>query len=358
MKSVHQFVPTFEQGAIGSHMVELQKLLRDVGYESNIYAEHIRHDAPSSDAISFSDHAKLGGESVSIYHMAIGSNVADYVRKLRQPLIVNHHNLTPLEYLEPWEPGVSYGVQWGFRQLRELAPRTDLGIADSKFNEEQMINAGYRQTTVVPILFDTKTFISEHDDQLSARLALHQEKGEVVWLFVGRLSPNKCQHDIIKSFAFYRQTINPMTHLYIVGGASLPSYESALRKFVNDEDLDESVTITGSVSNRELVSYYQNADVFVCLSEHEGFCVPLLEAFVNELPVIAFRSSAVTDTLSDAGILLNEKSQAIVATAVETLNSSPQLRRQLVDAGKRRLVELDIENTKSQMLAAIEKVSS
>src|SRR5262249_878366 len=157
-------------GAVCSHALEAQKVLRDAGYESNVYAEFIRDDSPG-EALLLSEHQNSSEKKqVLLYHMAVGSNVADYFRKRRQPPIVNHHHLTPLVYLEPWEPSVSYGVQWGFRQLRELAPRTELGIAVSKFNEDQLIDAGYRQTTVVPILFDTASFQREPDTAVANEL--------------------------------------------------------------------------------------------------------------------------------------------------------------------------------------------
>ena len=271
-----------------------------------------------------------------------------------QPKIVNYHNITPPAFFEPWEPTVATVLDMGLRQLADLAPVTDLAIADSEFNREDLLRVGYRDTTVVPILFDPSDVGGEPDPSLSARLATEKLGGGTEWLFVGRLCPNKAQHDVIKAFAAYRIACDPKARLRFVGGSSSHLYESCLRGFVHEIGCEDAVTFAGSVTDRELASYYANADVFVCLSRHEGFCVPLLEAMHHGIPIVALRArprcprrwAPVVSRLSSA-------SPALVVAAVERLTRRPCVARRGGRAGRARLAAFDLADSEDRFAAAI-----
>ena len=360
MGALHQFVPTFEPGAVGGHMVELQRLWRESGRgESEVFAEHHRGGFSGRQFTDYGTRkfpARPG--DVLVYQMAIGSVVADFVRGRSEPLVLNHHNLTPPELIEQWEPTATWGVQWGMDQLRELAARTELAIAVSHYNARQLRDAGYRTIEVAPVLFDIEAFNRNAEPEaLDALLSNKEAMGGSNWLFVGRLAANKAQHDVVRAFAVYRRVYDADARLYVVGSAPANAYRHALDKLVDTLGLAGCVTITGGVSSAALAAYYQSADVFVCMSEHEGFCVPLLEAMSNRVPVVAYAAAAVPETVGDAGLLLPSKDPATVAAAVHRVVSDDAVRAALVEAGTRRLADFALEKSRARWLDVLSAVA-
>jgi glycosyltransferase involved in cell wall biosynthesis len=248
-----------------------------------------------------------------------------------------------------WEPVAAGGVAWGLQQLRELAARTSLGVADSHYNEEDLLGAGYAATATVPLLVDVEHLLAAPTEPIARRAGTS-------WLFVGRLAPNKAQHDLVKALAAARRFHDPDAHLTLVGGGVESAYGHTLRRFVRALDLENAVTIAGTVSPARLSAHYDAADVLVVASEHEGFCVPLLEAMSKRLPIVAYAAAAVPETLADAGLLLHDKGPCTIAAAVARLMADPPLRDQLVDAGVRRLRDFDVRVTGPAFVDAVESV--
>ncbi|HZQ28351.1 MAG TPA: glycosyltransferase family 4 protein [Acidimicrobiales bacterium] len=355
MANLHQFVPTFEPGAVGNHMVELQRLWRESGRgEAEIFSEH-------GPARRFDEYGTrkfpARPDDVLVYQMAIGSTVADFVRDRPETLVLNHHNLTPVEFLEQWEPTATWGVQWGHAQLRELAARSSLAVAVSRYNAEQLAEAGYRRVEVAPVLVDLDHFQREVEAEALGALQANKAGGGADWLFVGRLAANKCQHDVVRAFALYRAVYDPNARLHLVGGAPADAYRAALDGVVEALGLRGAVSITGSVSPGALSAYYRAADVFVCLSEHEGFCVPLLEAMQNRVPVVAYAAAAVPETLAGGGLLLASKQPTTVAAAVHRVLSDPAVRDGLVAAGCERLQSFTLARSRQRWLDVLAGLS-
>ena len=360
MRALHQFVPTFEPGAVGGHMLQVQRLAREVlGVEAELFAEFV-HPSWEGRARRHTDYGRrlpAHAGDVLVYHMAIGSVVADFVRQRPEALVVDHHNITPPELYERWEPAAAYGCAWGRSQLPELAGRSVLGVADSEYNEEELRRAGYAATATAPILLDPAVFEDGDGPDRSALDRLQSTKAGADWLFVGRVSPNKCQHDVVKAFAAYTRMYDAGARLHLVGGSSSASYWTALEEYVAALGLAGQVHLTGSVSSGELLAFYEVADALVCLSEHEGFCIPLLEAMAHRVPIVAFASSAVPGTLGDAGVLLASKRPSTVAAAVHRVLSDSVLRSALVAAGAARLEQFTLARTRErwvEVLRAIE----
>ena len=211
MTAVHQFVPSLAaRDAIGAHSLRVQRLLQNLGYESNVYVDWT-NVASRPDVLPYQEFDRVGAGNRTwiLYQSSTGAAMARFVMGCPHPKIVNYHNITPPAFFEPWEPTVATVLDMGLRQLADLAPVSDLAIADSEFNREDLLRAGYRDTTVVPILFDASDVAGEPDGALSARLADEKLGGGTEWLFVGRLCPNKAQHDVIKAFAAYRIACDP-----------------------------------------------------------------------------------------------------------------------------------------------------
>lgn len=364
MTAVHQFVPTLApRDAVGRHYLAIQETLRSAGYRSDIYSYEAKDEYKrlAHPFMSFDGAAGGGGgraESVwLLYHSSVGSPVADFVAARDEPLIVDYHNITPAPFFARWEPALAGALMKGRRQLASLEIRAELGIADSAFNARELTELGYDRTSVVPILLDIDTLDSTPPDpRMFARLTDAKTAGGVDWLFVGRLAPNKAQHDLVKAFAAYRRLYDGHARLHLVGASSSHQYELALRAFVDALDLGGAVDITGGVSAGALAAYYDAADVYVVTSEHEGFCVPLLEAMHHRVPIVAYAAAAVPETLGDAGLLLDTKDAYTIATAVHRVVSDLPLRSQLVDAGINRLAEFDIAKSRRKLLDALEPV--
>jgi glycosyltransferase involved in cell wall biosynthesis len=341
---INQFVPVLEPGAVGAHTLVARDVLRAAGHTSDIFTAGIHPEMADRGAYLTRD--ARGRADVIVYHMAIGSVVADDVLARDEPIVVNHHNLTPMRYITGWQPLAAYAVAWGRNQLRELAERARLGVAVSGYNENDLIEAGFHRTTVVPVLLDLATLDVEPGPDPA-------RTDRVTWLFVGRLAPHKAQHDIVKAFAAYRRFHNAGARLYLVGGGPEDSYAHTLRRFIHGLGLDDAVTVTGGVSPSDLVAYYRAADVFVVCSEHEGFCVPLLEAMHHRVPIVAYASTAIPETLAGAGLLLDVKDPCTVAAAVDRVVVDPTLRAQLVEAGARRVRDFALTRTGPAFVEAV-----
>ncbi len=349
MTAVHQFVPTLApRDAVGGHYLAVQDTLRGAGYRSDIYSyeakdEYKRLARPFT---SFSGDSR-GGPTWLIYHSSVGSPVADFVAARDESLIVDYHNITPAPFFSRWEPAVAGALMKGRRQLAALEARAELGIADSAFNAQELTDLGFERTSVVPILFDIGALdAAPADPAMLDRLSNAKTPGGLDWLFVGRLAPNKAQHGLYDEHA----------RLHLVGGSSSHRYETALGDFVDALRLGDAVEITGPVSAGALTAYYESADVYVSVSEHEGFCVPLLEAMHHRVPIVAYSAAAVPETLGDAGLLLDAKDAYTIATAVHRVATDTELQSQLIDAGVDRLHEFDISKSRRKLLDAVETV--
>jgi len=350
--AVHQFVPKLEPGAVGAHMLEAQRVLKAAGHESEIFAMEI--DPRWSDrGLPLSDYGSRvprRASDVIIYQYAIGSPLADIARTFPGVLVVNSHTQTPPELIGGWEPGARAGVALGLHQLTELGPASRLGIAVSAHNAAEMKAAGFSDVAVVPVLTRKSYF------GVGTSSSRCQPESGAQWLFVGRLAPNKMQHRIVQALAWYRAAYDADAQLQLIGSGENGRYGRALRRYIRDLELDDVVSLTGSIDNASLVEAFSTADVFVCLSEHEGFCVPLLEAMQAELPIVARATSAIPETVGGAGVLLDTSRPSIVAAAVHRVIADSELRERLIVAGRARAEAFAPERVAEAFLAALEPV--
>lgn len=354
MTAIHQFVPSFAaRDAIGSHTLQVQRVLRDLGLESEIFSADAHAEVKDRAQHFRRYRGRPGQPTWLLYQLSTGSELADFLRARPEPTIVDYHNITPTEFYAPWEPHAAHTCALGRHQLPMLAPKTDLALADSAYNAQELSEVGYRDPTVVPILLDTDEFDREVDPAALARFEREREAGGSDWLFVGRIVPNKAQHDLVKAFSVYRRVYDPQARLTFVGGISSHAYNHALASFVEALGLGDAVRLAGSVPMGELAARYATADLFVCLSDHEGFCVPLLEAMHHRIPILAYESSAVTETLAGAGVLLADKSPTSVAAAAHRILDDPALRVRLREAGLRRLEDFHLSRTEAALRRAV-----
>jgi L-malate glycosyltransferase len=352
---IDQVIPSLaSRDAIGGHVVQLRDLLRSRGYQSDIF-----YGNATPDRLDYGfPISRLGERStadrVLLYQLSIGSGVADIFRERNERKFVNYHNITPADLLEAWVPAVGEEVRWGRAQLRDLAPVTEFAIADSVFNEHELQAAGYRSTTTVPLLIDLDGFEGSPDPTVTARFEAQKQDGGTDLLFVGKVSPHKGQHDLVKALATYRRLYDPQARLHLIGGAISDEYLIAVERFADELGLADAVELAGSVTHEELIAYYAAADVFVCLSNHEGFCVPLLEAMYHELPIVAYTNTAVPETVEGAGLVLPNKEPARVAAAIDRVVRDSALRSMLASAARERVARFALPRVQEGFVTALE----
>lgn len=356
MPAVHQFIPTYaSRDAIGTHARHVRAILRELGVASDIYAEGISPGAPRGEARLFKAYP-AHSDAVLLYQLSTGCKMADWLVARPERKVVNYHNVTPFSVFGAWEPIVGAELRRGREQVAEFAPRTELGIAVSHYNEGELQAAGYTRTTVAPVLVDLDAVAVAADPAALDRLQEAKARGGADWLFVGRVAPHKCQHDLVKAFALYRRVYDPRARLHIVGGSASHAYSTALEKYIRALGLHRNVHLHDSVPDGVLAAHYAAADVFVCLSMHEGFCVPLIEAMRSRLPIVAHAAAAVPETLAGAGVLLDLKDPATVAAAVHRVVTDAALRTALTEAGLARAADFAFEHSRRRFVAVMEEL--
>ncbi|HVH50505.1 MAG TPA: glycosyltransferase, partial [Gaiellaceae bacterium] len=285
-------------------------------------------------------------------HVSMGNDALTEVAALPHRKAVVYHNITPARFFEGISDQLVRHSQLGREQLRALASRADQGIADSEFNRKELEELGYQHTAVVPILTDAAQFDVEPDPAVAADLA----SGVTSILVVGQILPQKAIHDVLDAFARYRDS-DPSARLFLVGphGMSGP-YLERVREQMARLGLDGSARLTGSVPVEQLAAYYKGATVLLTLSDHEGFNVPLLEAWRCGLPIVANAAGATPETLGDGGILLERKSPDDVAAALERVVRDADLRRDLIAKGRARLASFAPARVAERLEKAFEAV--
>lgn len=339
---VLQVLPTLAFGdAVGNHTRALELLLKDMGYETEIYALSIDKRLGKGKAKYIEDFPGLDPDDVVFYHLSTGSELNKAIPKLTCRKIVEYHNVTPPRFFTGISEELEERCQMGVDQVKKMSKVFDYAVADSEFNKNDLISMGYDcPIEVAPILIDFEDYRRSPNPEVMARF--QDDVTNIV--FTGRIVPNKKQEDIIACFYHYKKFFNPKSRLILVGsGKGMDRYLSKLKDYVKKLELEESVLFTGHVKFNEILAYYRIADVFLCMSEHEGFCVPLIEAMQFQVPIVAFDSTAIGGTLGGSGLLLKEKDPLMTAGVIDRLMTDVRLRNQIIEGQKRRLKDFSRE---------------
>ncbi len=335
MKGLHQFIIGATPGdAITDHALLIQRWLRENGWASEIYAESI-HPSLLGKVKPYHEYRLARPGELVILHHSIGSDLVEDLLQQDLRFVLIYHNVTLPSFFQPVDPALVVQMQRGRKQLEHLRERTLLALGDSSFNEAELRAAGFARTGVLPIALDPSRYDLEPNPNLMNR---YRDKGPRL-LFVGRLVPNKKQEDLIKLLYFYRR-IEPSARLLLVGPPWVPAYAEWLRELVEELGLGEAVVFTGHVSQQDLVTYYRLADVYVSMSEHEGFGKPLIEAMYLGVPVVAYAAGAVPETMGGAGVLFHCKDYEILAELIDIVIK--ELRQRIIKK-QREQVSLFLE---------------
>ena len=355
MTAIHQFIPSYTARSwAGVHCGNVGDVLRDLGFESRIYVAEARGVGRTN----IFPYRQFGAETVSndtylLYQLSTGHRMADFLTARAEPKIVNYHNVTPGHYWAPWEPLIVPELAEGRHQMGRLAAATVFAISDSTFNNDELLAAGYRRAEVCPILADYDDLGSRVDSDTEQRLRATKQGAD--WIFVGRVTPHKCQHQIVKAFAYYRKVYDPGARLWLAGGASSHAYLTAIERFIAATGLTDAVTILPSAGQEVVNAHWRVADVMVCLSDHEGFSIPTVEAMWHGVPIVAYAAGALPETLGNAGLLLTDKSPATVAAAVHRVVTDDAVGGALAEAGTARLEHFSLKKTKARFAELIEQ---
>ena len=352
---VHQLLAALAYGdAIGDEALAIQRHLREAGFDSDIFAEKV-HPRMAHLARPLWQYREVSSpDTVCVYHFSIGSAAGRMIYHAPDRLVAVYHNITPARFFLGFHPHLVGLCHHGRRELATFAPRTELALGDSEYNRQELEDSGFARTAVLPIVLD----LARYEQPASPVTLDLVAGGRTNLLFVGRIIPNKRIEDLLAAYAFYRQR-DPRSRLLLVGDyRGHERYYARLREraLLLGLSLGEDVVFTGHVEHDDLLACYAASHLFLCLSEHEGFCVPLLEAMVFGLPVVAYDAGAVRETLRGAGVLLADKDPAVVAELLWRLRVEGPLRRAVLGTQQRALSDLqktDFRALLLQRLAAV-----
>jgi len=350
--AVHQVLATLGYGdAIGHEVLGIQRVLRGAGYESEIFVQTAEPRVEDL-TLHYSDLKDASHpDNILIHHFSIGSRASRLAYALPDRMVLVYHNITPPEYFVDINKEL---VRLCFRGRRELAlykSRCDLALGDSEYNRQELDALGFSPTGVLPVVpgFD-------HLQMADSRTAGAFADDWVNVLFVGRVIPNKRFEDLIRAFHAYKTFFNPRSRLLLVGShAGFERYVAMLHGMIARLDCRD-VHLVGHVSNEELTAYYEVADIFVSASEHEGFCVPLIESFYMGVPVLAYAATAVPSTMDGAGILYTDKDPMHLAALINAVTEDRDLVDRVVDGQYAALARLAAKDFAATLLGHVDGV--
>ena len=340
MASIHQLVHTLSYGdAISGEVIALRRCLQQLGHSSEIFAINT-HPNYRGQTRDYRDIETVACDEVWL-HYSIGSPLNEIYRNLkRSQRTLVYHNLTPAHWFAGVNPRIVRDIESGIAELAALCRLSDRLLADSSFNAGELSSLGVH-AQVLPLPLDPLRWQVEANPGIAQ--LVKRESGLQI-LHVGRLAPNKCIEDIIRSFYFVHHHLRPNSRLWLVGiDIDTEVYSFSLKRLAQELKLDQAINFCGCLADSEVRALYESCSVYMCMSEHEGFCLPLLEAMHFGLPIIAYESSAIPETVGSGGVLVNRKSPAELAELVVELSENSQLRKKVIQAGQVRVAELSYQ---------------
>jgi L-malate glycosyltransferase len=358
--AIHQVLVSAAPGdAITNMAFEIRSLLRRIG-PSDLFARFIdtqlQQEVLPLDAYAERVPARGRGD-ILIYHASIGqAEVAAFLLERPEELVLLYHNITPPEFYLPYDSTFSRLLAEGRFELGLLRPRVVLALAVSSYNAQELEDLGYRDVRVSPPIFDVQGLTKGEPYGPKVR-DLAQEPDLPFILFVGQLLPHKRPDLLLQAYSVLVTHLMPDARLALVGALRQPTYERALRSFLRESNLPNA-WLCGTVSTAELIAFFRRADLFVTASEHEGFCIPLVEAMAFGVPVVARSYAAIPETMGSGGLLLPPNSGPLMlAEAMAAVIEDTALARELAVRGTARAREFDVNSARQAFLGHLAAVT-
>ena len=348
---VNQWVPAAHKGdAIGDSARRMRGLLRGMGHASDLFALTI-DDELRDDVREFPDPAAHHGD-LTIFHYALPSPMTEAFGRLPGGRVLQYHNVTPAAYFAPYDPALFRLASLARQELTTLVDRVDLALGVSEYNRRELEALGFAPTGVLPLAVDLSRVTRP-----GSRPALERTLDDdfVNFLFVGRIAPNKRIEDHIRLAEHYKRYVDAYYRFIFVGRYdAVPRYYATIRALMSEYRLlNERFVFTGPVPDEDLAVYYRKAAVYVSLSEHEGFCAPLLEAMAADVPVLAYAAAAVPETLGGAGVQFAEKDLEYAAELLGALAFDDGLRASIIAGQRRRLADFSDARIERELAAMV-----
>jgi glycosyltransferase involved in cell wall biosynthesis len=344
---IHQWVPAAHRGdAIGDSARTVRGMLRAIGHDSEIFAMTIDDDL-RGDVLPYSDAAATEGD-VTIFHFALPSPMTEAFARLKGARVLQYHNITPAAFFAPYDANLFRLAALGRQELATLAGRVDLALGDSDFNRQELEALGFTPTAVMPIAVNTERITDAPPRPALERIL---RDGLINILFVGRIVPNKKIEDHIRLAEMYKRYIDSYYRFIFVGRYDgIPRYYAQIRALIAQyEMLPDRFWFTGPVPDADLAAFYRWSDAYVSLSEHEGFCVPLVEAMAADVPVVAYAAGAVPETLGGAGLLFEPKDLEVAAELLGSVVYDRDVRAGVLEGQRRRLQDFARERVAEKL---------
>lgn len=339
--------------AVGNDVIAIKSALKANGFVTEIYATTIHKKIPAGTAKYSYRLPQLKEDDIVIYHFASADPLIETVQKLKCIKVLRYHNVTPPEFFQKYDRTAMHSTKLGLKQIREMNQSFDYVITVSEYNQKDLRRMGYRcPIFVVPILIR----FADYAKKPSAKIIQKYADGIKNIIFVGRIAPNKKIEDVIAAYDYYQKNIDPDTRLIVVGSHQEKSRYYAYLQSLVRKIKAEHVIFTGHISFEEILGYYSVADAFLCMSEHEGFCVPLVEAMYFGVPVVAYASSAVPETLQECGLLLEHKTPEYAAKALACVLQDAKKREVLLKRAEKRLKDFAADAVEERLLEVLGEI--
>ena len=352
-----QLLPTMAFGdAVSNDAAAIDRMLSGMGYKTALYASNVDPRLPKGTAAHWKEMEDLHDDDLLILHASTGDPLNRKVPTFGGRKMMIYHNITPSGFFKEYSRAAEELTEAGRRQIRKLSDQFSYCVADSDYNRFDLRQMGYKcPIDVCPIMIPFEDYDREPDRKV---LAKYQGDGWTNLLFVGRIAPNKKQEDVIRAFYYYHRDYNPKSRLFLVGNdTGMENYRCQLENYIRALGLAGRVIFPGHISFAAILAYYRLADAFVCMSEHEGFCVPLVEAMYFDLPIVAYASSAIPETLGKGGLLLDSKDPQVAAAAIDRVIRDEGLRESIAAERKARLAQYRYEQVSAKMKKCILKLA-
>lgn len=351
---VNQWVPAAHRGdAVGDNARALRGLFRRLGHQADIFALSVDDDL-AGDVHPWTSAESRRGD-VTILHFAMPSQMTAAFATLPGARVLCYHNVTPPEFFAPYDAGLTRLTVLGREELETLVGRVDVALGVSDYNRQELEDYGFEPTGILPLLINTSRLTTA--TAVPALESMLQD-GLVNILFVGRIAPNKKIEDHIRLAEHYKRYVDVYYRFIFVGKTdAVPRYYDAIQALISEyRMLSERFWFPGPASDAELAAYYRNAHAYVSLSEHEGFCVPLVEAMTMDVPVLAYGEAAVPETLGGAGVTFAPKDLEHAAELLGGLVYDHPFRRQVIEGQRRRVRDFAPDRIEPKIQSALAAV--